>query len=69
MQEFTHENQIVHMDWPAQNMDLNIIENVWLKLKSNLQNQVQHLTSVDLLMTAKKNHRKKINHYIRFPGG
>lgn len=57
------------MDWPAQNMDLNIIENVWLKLKSNLQNQVQHLTSVDLLMTAKENHRKKINRYIRFPGG
>lgn len=52
-------NQIVHMDWPVQNMDLNIIENVWLKLKSNLQNQVQHLTNVDLLMTAKNKTQKE----------
>lgn len=52
-------NQIVHMDWPVQNMDLNIIENVWLKLKSNLQNQVQHLSNVDLLMTAKNKTQKE----------
>jgi len=33
VQEFMDENQIVHMDWPAQCPNLNIIKNVCLKIK------------------------------------
>ena len=39
------------MEWPAQNTDLNIIENVWHKIKHELQKHVQNITSRQLLET------------------
>jgi len=33
------ENEIKTMEWQAQSPDLNIIENVWLKIKIELQKQ------------------------------
>jgi hypothetical protein len=40
------------MEWPAQSPDLNIIENVWHKIKHELQKHVQNITSRQLLETA-----------------
>jgi hypothetical protein len=40
------------MEWPAQCPDLNIIENVWHKIKHELQKHVQNITSRQLLETA-----------------
>jgi hypothetical protein len=39
------------MEWPAQSPDLNIIENVWHKIKHELQKHVQNITSRQLLET------------------
>ena len=43
------------MEWPAQSTDINIIENVWHKIKHELQKHVQHITSRQLLETASRN--------------
>ena len=40
------------MEWPAQNPDLNIIENVWRKMKIELQKRVHNITTVALLEEA-----------------
>lgn len=36
-QEFIHSNGITTMSWPAQSLDINIIENLWLLIKRKLQ--------------------------------
>jgi hypothetical protein len=33
------------MEWPSQSPDLNIIENVWHKIKHELQKNVQNITT------------------------
>jgi hypothetical protein len=43
------------MEWPAQSTDINIIENVWHKIKHELQKHVQNITSRQLLETASRN--------------
>jgi hypothetical protein len=40
------------MEWPAPSPYLNIIENVWYKIKHELQKHVQNITSRQLLETA-----------------
>ena len=39
------ENRVNTTTWPAQSPDLNIIENVWLHIKRELQNVSEHITS------------------------
>ena len=43
-------NEVTSMEWPAQSLDLNIIENIWLYMKRELQKSaVDILTKNDLL--------------------
>ena len=43
-------NEVTSMEWPAQSLDLNIIENIWLYMKRELQKfAVDILTENDLL--------------------
>ena len=44
---FMDENEIKTMEWPAQSPDLNIIENVWLKMKIELQKISETVDSMD----------------------
>jgi hypothetical protein len=40
------------MTWPAQSPDLNIIENVWLRIKRSLQNAAGNINTLQELFTA-----------------
>ena len=50
--EYMVEADLHGMEWPAQCPDLNIIENVWHRIKHELQKHVQNITSRQLLETA-----------------
>ena len=52
VREYIQENNINHMEWPAQSPDLNVIENHWWKLKRDLENEVHLITSVNDLQMA-----------------
>ena len=52
VREYIQENNINHMEWPAQSPDLNVIENRWWKLKRDLENEVHLITSVNDLQMA-----------------
>ena len=38
-------NNIYHTEWPAQSLDINPIENVWLKLKRDIESQAVNIHS------------------------
>jgi hypothetical protein len=40
------------MTWPAQSPDLNIIENLWLRIKRSLQNAAGNINTPQELFTA-----------------
>jgi hypothetical protein len=40
------------MTWPAQSPDVNIIENVWLRIKRSLQNATGNINTPQELFTA-----------------
>lgn len=40
------DNHINTMEWPAQSPDINIIENLWQKIKRKIEQSVHEITSV-----------------------
>lgn len=40
------DNHINTMEWPAQSPDINIIENLWQKIKRKIEQSVHKITSV-----------------------
>jgi hypothetical protein len=46
------EENIHGMTWPAQSPDLNIIENLWLRIKRSLQNAAGNINTPQELFTA-----------------
>jgi len=50
--EYRCSNRITKLSWPAQSPELNIIENVWHRIKRELQHDVGNITSVNGLKMA-----------------
>ena len=43
-------NEVTSMEWPAQSLDLNIIENIWLYMKRELQKSAVDITTKNDLL-------------------
>ena len=56
MKEYMEETDIHGMEWPSQSPDLNVIENVWHKIKHELQKHVQNITSSQLVENCYSQH-------------
>jgi hypothetical protein len=52
IEKFKRDNDIHGMIWPVQSSDLNIIENVWLRIKKSLQNAAGNINTPQELFTA-----------------
>ena len=50
--DYKLKNQIKSVSWPVQSPDLNIIKNIWLRLKRTLQNNVNAIAYKSKLKTA-----------------
>ena len=59
-------NEVTSMEWPAQSLDLNIIENIWLYMKRELQKSAVDITTKnDLLLEIQSVWRNIELDYIR----
>ena len=43
-------NKVTSMEWPAQSLDLNMIENIWLYMKRELQKSAVDITTKNNLL-------------------
>ena len=63
---YKHQNEVTSMEWPAQSPDLNIVENIWLYMKRELQKSVVNIaTKNDLLLEIQSVCRNIELDYIR----
>ena len=63
---YKDQNEVTSMEWPAQSPDLNIIENIWLYMKRELQKSAVDITTKnDLLREIQSVWRKIELDYIR----
>ena len=49
-ENYKQENNINHTTWPAQSLDLNVCENVWLRIKRALQPIVGNINTQNKLI-------------------
>ena len=47
---YKDQNEVTSMEWPAQSPDLNIIENIWLYMKRELQKSAVDITTKNDLL-------------------
>ena len=52
IEEYKRNNNVNCITWPAQSPDLNIIENIWRRIKRELQNTAQNINTPDELFHA-----------------
>ena len=45
VENYKDQNEVTSMEWPAQSPDLNIIENIWLYMKRELQKSAVDITT------------------------
>lgn len=50
--DYKRDNSVNGMTWPAQSPDLNIIENIWWRIKRTLRKQAQRINTRDELFAA-----------------
>ena len=66
VENYKNENEITFMKWPAQSPDLNIIENIWLYIKRQLQKSTTNITTRNDLFRAIQSVWQQIDlEYIR----
>ena len=66
MENYKDQNEVTSMEWPAQSPDLNMIENIWLYMKRELQKSAVDITTKnDLLREIQSVWRKIELDYIR----
>ena len=64
--DFIREKNITGTEWPAQSPDLNIIENIWLRMKRDIEKEVQLIeTSAQLIKVIRRSWENINMKYIR----
>ena len=50
VKNYKDQNEVTSIEWPAQSPDLNIIENIWLYIKKELQKSAVDITTKNDLL-------------------